>query len=599
MRFLFLAFCCGTVFAQVQPMAEWRGPLANGETNGVRLVRSDEGITLDWGATPLSAATLFVELQGADTTPGLHALAAFRGAFTEGGRRTEGLHPGVAIEGSGRVAGLWTDAVWAGQSVARAVCPFTGKGAFALCYAPAAGGTTLMRRLNGKWKTVYSSVALKASVEAVGSPNDGILGAAVGKSVWPDVKGGAPEVGRLAVFPCALTGGELDDWAYPVEAAARRKAVVSGDVPRRVLELPPGPGNPRNSEGDFIRLKDGRILLIYTRYNGDDAGDHAPAVLAQVESRDGGRTWSKTPRDIVRNVGGGKNVMSVSLLRLRNGDIALFYLRKNAWDDCFPVVRFSHDEGETWSEPTSCLPHTGKPGFCVLNNARAEMLSDGRILLPIARHAITERGPDMKGQIFCLYSDDQGRTWTKTEPEFKLFDAWGERVTLQEPGVVELKDGRVMMWIRTDRGRELACYSSDRGETWTRPVETDIYCPCAPVTIKRLRNGDLLMVWNDHRGHPELKPLHKYHAGTRSPLTLAVSSDDGLTWRKRKVLEGNIYEGGWYCYTAVLEEGDAVLLEYCAMKHLSHSRVTRVPLKWIYGPDPAGGPTTLVGHFDD
>ena len=32
--------------------------------------------------------------------------------------------------------------------------------------------------------------------------------------------------------------------------------------------LPPGPGNPRNTEGDFVRLKDGRILFIYSSDEG-------------------------------------------------------------------------------------------------------------------------------------------------------------------------------------------------------------------------------------------------------------------------------------------------------------------------------------------
>jgi len=41
--------------------------------------------------------------------------------------------------------------------------------------------------------------------------------------------------------------------------------------------------------------------------------------------------------------------MSVSLLRLQNGEIALFYLLKNSEQDCRPVMRLSRDEGTTWS----------------------------------------------------------------------------------------------------------------------------------------------------------------------------------------------------------------------------------------------------------
>ena len=36
-----------------------------------------------------------------------------------------------------------------------------------------------------------------------------------------------------------------------------------------VLNLPPKPGNPRNSEGTFAELTDGRILFIYSHYNGE------------------------------------------------------------------------------------------------------------------------------------------------------------------------------------------------------------------------------------------------------------------------------------------------------------------------------------------
>jgi hypothetical protein len=37
------------------------------------------------------------------------------------------------------------------------------------------------------------------------------------------------------------------------------------------LSLNPGPNNPRNSEGDFITLKDGSILFIYSHYDNPEA----------------------------------------------------------------------------------------------------------------------------------------------------------------------------------------------------------------------------------------------------------------------------------------------------------------------------------------
>jgi len=50
-------------------------------------------------------------------------------------------------------------------------------------------------------------------------------------------------------------------------------------------------------------------------------------TLAARYSDDGGRSWTDEDVVVVENEG-GMNVMSVSLLRLQNGDIAFFYLRE-------------------------------------------------------------------------------------------------------------------------------------------------------------------------------------------------------------------------------------------------------------------------------
>src|SRR5688500_4899862 len=84
---------------------------------------------------------------------------------------------------------------------------------------------------------------------------------------------------------------------------------AAGPVSRNVL-LPPTQGNPRNSEGAFVTLKDGRILLVYTRFTGGRA-DHAAAELASRVSADNGRTWSDKDEVVVPRGDAGMNVMSV------------------------------------------------------------------------------------------------------------------------------------------------------------------------------------------------------------------------------------------------------------------------------------------------
>ncbi|MDP2336057.1 MAG: sialidase family protein, partial [Bacteroidota bacterium] len=199
-----------------------------------------------------------------------------------------------------------------------------------------------------------------------------------------------------------------------------------------VLRLEPGSDNPRNSEGDFITLKDGRIMFIYSRYFGATGGDHSPAYLAARFSNDGGKTWTSEDIKVVEREG-TMNVMSVSLLRLQNGKIALFYLKKNSETDCIPMVRFSSDEAKTWSDPVPCI--TDKKGYFVLNNNRVIQLKNGRLLMAVNLYNIANGSLLNKGSLWSYYSDDNGRTW-KSGVEVPNPD----KFLTQEPGIVELKN---------------------------------------------------------------------------------------------------------------------------------------------------------------
>jgi hypothetical protein len=341
-----------------------------------------------------------------------------------------------------------------------------------------------------------------------------------------------------------------------------------------VLDINPTHDNPRNSEGSFVTLKSGRILFIYTRFQGG-AADESPAQLVGIHSDDGGRTWSREPRTVVENPPGA-NVMSVSLLRLRGGQIVLFYLAKNSLLDCRPVMRISTDEAETWSEPR----HVGDaPGYFVLNNDRVIQLQGGSLVLPLAFHRSRGSDPrnyrslDMRAIALWYWSEDEGKTWQEAD------DWWAlpARTTtgLQEPGVVELADGRLFSWMRTDQGTQFGCYSTDSGRRWSPPEATDLQSPASPASIKRLPgSSDLLALYNDHSGR------FPFPKGKRSPLVAAISSDGGKTWPRRKLLEGD--PDGWYCYTAIHFTEDAVLLAYCAgdpkVGHLNRLRLRRISL---------------------
>jgi sialidase-1 len=337
---------------------------------------------------------------------------------------------------------------------------------------------------------------------------------------------------------------------------------------------PPSEGHPRNSEGDFIGLKDGRLLFVYSHFTGG-GGDHDRAFLAGRYSSDGGQTWTDRDEVIVEREGDW-NVMSVSLLRLKSGAIGLVYLRKNSLTDCRPLLRLSTDEAKTWSQPIECI--TDKIGYYVLNNDRAEQLSSGRLVLPVCHHANEGGKFDGSGTILCYLSDDDGQTWRRSRTERQAMKE-GKRLIAQEPLVIERKDKSLLLLARSNEGSQLQSTSTDGGDTWSELVPITIKSPLSPASIERLPSGDLLLLWNDHS---QIDPALR---GKRTPLSAAISKDDGQTWQPSRTLFDNPH--AWYCYTAIEVAGEHVLLAHCAgdRRHnngLAETWITRVAVHSFY-----------------
>lgn len=339
-----------------------------------------------------------------------------------------------------------------------------------------------------------------------------------------------------------------------------------------VLELQPTAGLPRNSEGGFAQLAGGRILFHYTQYYGGN-GDHHAARIVGIHSDDDGRTWS-APREIVGGVDGrGLNVMSVSLLALPRGRVAMFYLLTKSREDCRPYLSWSDDGGDTWSPPRLLID---APGYFILNNDRVIRTRTGRIILPMNSH----RMAGTRGDAVWYYSDDDGATWRES------LSRWGTaegKSGLQETGSVETAGGSLLSWTRTDLGSQYVFRSVDNGETWSAPAPSKLISPLAPASIRRLPNSrELLAVYNDHSGQFPFRP------GMRTPLVAAISVDDGRTWPYRRILEDDT--SLWYHYTAIHCSPESVLLAYNVgadeMARLSGSlRLRRIPYSWLPKPE--------------
>lgn len=332
--------------------------------------------------------------------------------------------------------------------------------------------------------------------------------------------------------------------------------------------LPPTQNNARNSEGDFARLKDGRILFVFSRYNTDNSHDDAKCDIAALYSSDNGLTFPGEPVILVSaSEHNTLNLMSVSLLRLQNGQLALFYLCKvNPFSEVY--MRLANEDETAFGEPIKCFPIDDEQYF-VVNNARVVQLQNGRLLIPAACHAIKEgedgsRHAGYFGKCYVFGSDDNGKIWRDLSGVLELPNPGYSETGLQEPGLIELPDGRVYQYFRTDRMFQFESFSEDNGETWTTPIASRFTAPESPLLIRRNPySGLFYAIWNPiplYNGR--LDPNEKWvHAG-RNPLVLAVS-DNGLDFSPFTVIEDEPEHG--YCYPSVffLNEKE-MLLSYCS-----------------------------------
>ncbi len=354
--------------------------------------------------------------------------------------------------------------------------------------------------------------------------------------------------------------------------------------------LAPDENYTRHSEGAFLRLNDGRIVFIHSRFTAH-VGDDAPSDIVRSYSSDEGETWTEPEVVIPASMYGVKNVMSVSLLRMQSGELGLFYGVKVTPGSGKHMLSLSRDEGQTFYRHIQCsLPD--RIGYYVLNNDRVERLKSGRILMPLivhrcsgydsrtaamaahndGRNAVCHHPGafggtsaagywDSRGVAVFLYSDDDGETWQEADDTVSAAFT-GTHTALQETGVIEKKNGALWAYCRTDKMVQYEFFSFDGGMHWTRPQPSRFTSPDSPLKIKRHpETGDLYAVWNPIPNYLGRKVVPV--GWDRTPMVWAVSHDDGVTWSENHVIDDEPDHG--YSYPAIFFTNDgAMLVAHCS-----------------------------------
>ncbi len=340
-----------------------------------------------------------------------------------------------------------------------------------------------------------------------------------------------------------------DAWFGSMSVSAEDRAQIT--LLRKAMNAGGAVKAPFAVKGGIIGRPDGTLLAF-------------PEDFTKRVSTDDGKTWGPREKLAIND----KFDSLSGAIAMSNGDIGIWSV---SWRKPIYFWR-STDNGDTWSKriemgpvgapyhgncmielrsPDNAPPVSpGPPGRLVIGIREAKSFHAGIYEPAGAYGTINGKRIKVEGHghdpelewCFVYYSDDAGKTWSRSEFDVFLWkdDGLGGMWLTDEPNVAELKDGRLAMYIRTTLGRFYQSFSTDRGRRWSIPEPTGLptsISPCSLETIpenehtlKTGRAGDLLCVWNN----VSLAEVRK--GFRRARLSSAISKDDGKTWQHVRTL---------------------------------------------------------------
>src|SRR6516164_3542198 len=290
-------------------------------------------------------------------------------------------------------------------------------------------------------------------------------------------------------------------------------------APEIVTERVFGPEipGPYQHPASLTELANGELFLVY--YGGPgEYSDQSTVYGARL--RKGEMKWS-TPAAITPRPKGPEG--NPVVWQAPDGIVWLFSVTRHGatWCTSRIAVRTSSDGAKTWSAPVSLTTEAG-----TMVRGKPIVLANGDYLLPIYHetgHDPEFVGPDTAS--FFLRYDGKTRHWTESA-------RIRSRLGNLQPAVVALSDTRLVCYCR--RGGDykprkdaylVRSESRDGGRTWSPGKDSAFPNPNAAVDLLRLKNGHLLLVYNDSMSR-------------RTPLTVALSTDEDKSYPyKRNIAE--------------------------------------------------------------
>jgi len=211
----------------------------------------------------------------------------------------------------------------------------------------------------------------------------------------------------------------------------------------------------------------------------------------------------------------------------RYNRLLLYYMTMygKGWTTCKIKLKISKENGYTWSNEEIFRDEFG---WMVRNHLL--VLNNGDIIFPMY--------DEMAWSSVFMYSSDNLNSWKKTS----ILKSTPGNI---QPTTVQLKNGNLLSLMRTGRDRNEKNYlwksiSLDNGRNWTTPELTKIPNPNSAVEMVMLDNGNIVLAYNDSFNR-------------RTPLELALSEDEGKTWKYSRAVET---DEGEFSYPSIIQAKD-------------------------------------------
>lgn len=283
------------------------------------------------------------------------------------------------------------------------------------------------------------------------------------------------------------------------------------------------------------QLANGDLYLAY--YGG--AGEYADSTVVYGARKPAGASEWTAPQVIASNP--IRSLGNPVIWQAPDGIVWFFYVTRfgETWSTSRIKAKISRDGARTWSESFLVTLDEG-----TMVRGQPIALENGDYLLPIYH----ETGADTE-----MTGADTTSRFLRKRPDSNAWLPSGivrsPKGNLQ-PAVVQLTDTHLLAFCRragdylpTTKGWIVKSESHDGGQTWSEGVDSEFPNPNSAVDLKRLRNGHLLLVYNDSMSD-------------RSPLTMAISTDNGKTFPHRR----NLAEGpGSFSYPTAIQAQDGKL----------------------------------------